>query len=167
MGQLTCLFIPRTRGAQGVGDRNTADAPATCGIKAYSTFSNNELTLQASVKTSTGGTYDLGYALLVNNRPGGSLIIQDNGQPAYEDKYNDVVVALSANYENLSNAAAEIEKDQEKQIVDFKQTVTLPDGVKLDDCSLVVFALKQNGNDIDIDNAVRFPLGGSVDYIYN
>ena len=144
-----------------------ADAPATCGIKANSTFANSELTLQASVKTSTGGTYDLGYALLVNNRPGGSLIIQDNGQPAYEDKYNDVVVALSANYENLSNAAAEIEKDQEKQIVDFKQTVTLPDGVKLDDCSLVVFALKQNGNDIDIDNSVRFPLGGSVDYIYN
>jgi hypothetical protein len=38
---------------------------------------------------------------------------------------------------------------------------------KLSDCTLVVFALKQNGNDIDIDNAVRFPLGGSVDYILN
>ena len=29
MGQPACLFIPRTRGAQGVGDGNTADAPET------------------------------------------------------------------------------------------------------------------------------------------
>lgn len=136
-----------------------ADAPATCGIKASSTFSDNKLTLQASVKTSTGGTYDLGYALLVNNL--------DGGAGAYEDKYHNVVIALSANYENLSNAAAEIAKDQEKQIVNFTQEVTIPEGAKLDDCSLVVFALKQNGSDIDIDNAVRFPIGGSVDYIYN
>ena len=136
-----------------------AEAPATCGIKANSTFAKDELTLQASVKTSTGGTYDLGYALLVNNL--------DGGAGAYEDKYNNVVIALSGNYENLSTAAQELAKDQEKQIVDFKQTVTLPNGAKLEDCSLVVFALKQNGSDIDIDNAVRFPLGGSVEYIYN
>lgn len=136
-----------------------AEAPATCGIKANSTFAKDELTLQASVKTSTGGTYDLGYALLVNNL--------DGGAGAYEDKYNNVVIALSGNYENLSTAAQELAKDQEKQIVDFKQTVTLPDGAKPEDCSLVVFALKQNGSDIDIDNAVRFPLGGSVEYIYN
>ena len=136
-----------------------AEAPATCGIKANSTFAKDELTLQASLKTSTGGTYDLGYALLVNNL--------DGGAGAYEDKYNNVVIALSGNYENLSTAAQELAKDQEKQIVDFKQTVTLPDGAKPEDCSLVVFALKQNGSDIDIDNAVRFPLGGSVEYIYN
>ena len=136
-----------------------AEAPATCGIKANSTFAKDELTLQASVKTSTGGTYDLGYALLVNNL--------DGGAGAYEDKYNNVVIALSGNYENLSTAAQELAKEQEKQIVDFKQTVTLPDGAKPEDCSLVVFALKQNGSDIDIDNAVRFPLGGSVEYIYN
>ena len=144
-----------------------AENPATCGIKASSTFADGVLSFEASVKSSTGGKYDLGYALLVNNRPGGSLIIQNNGQPAYEDKYHNVVIALSANYENLSNAAAEIAKDQEKQIVNFTQEVTIPEGAKLDDCSLVVFALKENGKDIVIDNAVRFPLGGSVDYIYN
>ena len=143
-----------------------ADAPATCGIKASSTFSNNQLTIQASVKTSTGGKYDLGYALLVDNCPGGSNAIV-NGQPAYEEKYNNTVLALSGNYENLSSAAQELAKDQEKQIVDYTQTVTLPEYAKLSDCTLVVFALKQNGNDIYIDNAVKFPLGGSVDYIYN
>jgi hypothetical protein len=143
-----------------------AENPATCGIKATSTFSNNTLTLQASVKTSTGGKYDLGYALLVDNCPGGSNAVV-NGQPAYEEKYNNTVLALSGNYENLSSAAQELAKDQEKQIVDYTQTVTLPEYAKLSDCTLVVFALKQNGNDIDIDNAVRFPLGGSVDYILN
>jgi hypothetical protein len=141
-----------------VFDRIT-DNPATCGIKASSTFSDGTLSLQASLTTSTGGKYDLGYALLVDGL--------DGGTGAYEKVYNKVVVALSGNYEFLSSAAQELVKDQEAKIVDFTQKVQLPSGAKVSDCSIAVFALKQNGNDVNIDNAVVFPLGGSVDYVRN
>lgn len=136
-----------------------AENPATCGIKASSTFADGVVSLEASVKTSTGGKYDLGYALLVDNLPGGT--------GAYEDVYNNVVIKLSGNYEIFSTAAKTLTNDQEAKIVELTQTVELPVAAKLSDCSLVVFALKENGKDIVIDNAVRFPLGGSVDYIYN
>ena len=76
-------------------------------------------------------------------------------------------MAISGNYEYLSTAAQELEMNQEAKIVDLSQSVGLPSSAKASDCSLVVFALKQNGNDVDIDNVVKFPLGGSVDYIYN
>lgn len=136
-----------------------AENPATCGIKASSTFADGVLSFEASVKSSTGGKYDLGYALLVDNLPGGT--------GAYEDVYNNVVIALSGNYEIFSTAAKTLTKDQEAKIVELTQKVDLPAAAKLSDCSLVVFALKENGKDIVIDNSVRFPLGGSVDYIYN
>ena len=136
-----------------------ASNPATCGIKATSTYADGMLSLQASLTTSTGGRYDLGYALLVNGL--------DGGAGAYEDVYNNAVLALSGNYETLSTAAKDLAKNQEAKIVDLTQKLDLPAGAKLSDCSLVVFALKQDGNDVDIDNAVRFPLGGSVDYIRN
>ena len=136
-----------------------AESPATCGIKASSTYADGTLALQASLTTSTGGKYDIGYALLVDGLDGGS--------GAYEDKYNKVVIALSGNYENLSSAAKDLAKDQEAKIVDLSQKVELPSSAKVSDCSIAVFALKQNGNDVDIDNAVVFPLGGSVDYIRN
>ena len=45
--------------------------------------------------------------------------------------------------------------------------MTLPEGAKIEDLSVVVFALKQNGDDVAIDNIVRFPAGGSVEYAYN
>ena len=136
-----------------------AENPATCGIKASSSFADGVVSLEASVKTSTGGKYDLGYAVLVDNLPGGT--------GAYEDVYNNVVKAISGNYETFSTAAKTLTKDQEVKIVEFAQEVELPAAAKLSDCSVVVFALKENGKDIVIDNAVRFPLGGSVDYIYN
>lgn len=136
-----------------------ADNPATCGIKASSTYVDGVLSLQASLTTSTGGKYDLGYALLVNGL--------DGGVGAYEEVYNNAVIALSGNYEYLSTAAQDLVKDQEAKIVDITQNVEIPASAKLGNCSLVVFALKQNGNDVNIDNAVRFPLGGSVDYIRN
>lgn len=136
-----------------------ANNPATCGIKASSTYADGVLSLQANLTTSTGGKYDLGYALLVNGL--------DGGASAYEDVYNNTVIALSGNYEYLSTAAQDLVKDQEAKIVDLTQNLELPASADLSDCSLVVFALKQNGDDVDIDNAVRFPLGGSVDYIRN
>lgn len=141
-----------------VFDRIT-DNPATCGIKASSTYVDGVLSLQASLTSSTGGKYDIGYALLVDGL--------DGGAGAYEKVYDNTVVAISGNYEYLSTAAQELEMNQEAKIVDLSQSVGLPSSAKVSDCSIAVFALKQNGNDVNIDNAVVFPLGGSVDYVRN
>ena len=136
-----------------------ADNPATCGIKASTTYANGALSIEASVATSTGGTYDLGYAVLVDGLNGGAS--------AYESVYNNVVVFINGNYEYLSKDAKELAKDQEAKILNLTKEVPLPSAAKIEDCSVVVFALKENGNDVDIDNVVKFPLGGSVDYIRN
>lgn len=135
-----------------------ADVPASCGIKASSTYEGGRLSISANVKSSTGGKYDIGFAVLKDNCvPGGS---------AYEDEYDNVVIALSGNYELMSANAFELQKDAESAAASQEVTINIAEADK-DDYSVVVFALKQNGSDVDIDNIVKFPLGGSVDYVYN
>lgn len=137
-----------------------ADAPATCGIKASNTYSPGQISLTASVKTSTGGKYDLGYAIVQNGC--------DGGADAYEEVYDNVVVAISGNYEFLSDSAVDLAKDEERQIVNHQgQSYTLPDSGNLSDYSVVFFALKKVGDDVNIDNVVKMPLNSSVDYVYN
>lgn len=134
-----------------------ADAPATCGIRASSSVADGKLSFSAKIKSSTGGRYDIGFAVLRDNcAPGAG---------AYEEKYDNVVVALTGNYENLSNSAFDLAEDGESAV--SSNEVNLPEGAKIEDYSVVVFALKQNGEDVDIDNIVRFPAGGSVEYAYN
>lgn len=136
-----------------------ADAPTSCGIRASSALSGDKLTVSASVKTSTGGKYDIGFAILRDNCiPGAG---------AYEDEYDNVVVTLTGNYENMSTAAVELQKDQESGVVQHDITFAVASGAKLSDYSLVVFALKQVGNEVNIDNIIRLPLNASADYEYN
>lgn len=137
-----------------------AQNPTTCGIKAAASFSEGVLTLNAWLKTSTGGKYDIGYALLEDDC--------DGGAEAYEDEYDNVVKAISANYEFMSSAAKELQKDQEHKFVELSQNVGIASGADLSKFSLAVFALKQSGNKVVIDNVVELPInGGNVDYIYN
>ena len=75
------------------------------------------------------------------------------------------MVGLSGNYENLSTSAFDLAKDAESAVSSHE--MTLPEGAKIEDFSVVVFALRQDGDDVDIDNIVRFPAGGSVEYAYN
>ena len=134
-----------------------ASSPATCGIQASSSVADGKLSFSAKIKSSTGGRYDIGFAVL-----------RDNCQPgagAYEDVYHNVVVGLSGNYENLSTSAFDLAKDAESAVSSHE--MTLPEGAKIEDFSVVVFALRQDGDDVDIDNIVRFPAGGSVEYAYN
>lgn len=137
-----------------------AQNPATCGIKANCSYQGGTLTINATIKSSTGGKYDAGYALLKDNCPGG------NG--AYEDEYNNVALAISGNYQYMSDSAAQVEKDTEKQFVFSDLEVKIPQEDNLEDYSVVVFALKEIANKVVIDNVVEMPLvGGSVDYILN
>ena len=136
-----------------------ASCPTSCGIKASSSYSAGSLSVSAQVKSSTGGRYDIGFAVLRDNCiPGGS---------AYEDVYNNVVVGVSGNYEVMSSSAFELLKDGESSSVTQSVKLEVPAGVSQDDYSVVVFALKQSGGDIVIDNIVSFPVNGSVDYAYN
>lgn len=135
------------------------DAPATCGIQASSAYADGKLSFEAKIKSSTGGRYDIGFAVL-----------RDNcipSQAANEDKYNNVVVAISGNYENMSVSAFDLEKDGESAASSNEMPFTVPEDAVMEDLSVVVFALRQNGDDVDIDNIVRFPVGGSVEYAYN
>ena len=135
-----------------------AEFPTSCGIKASSVYADGEVTITANVKSSTGGKYDVGYALLRDNCiPGDS---------AYEDVYDNVVLALSGNYELMSQDAFNLQKDAESESVTKSVTVDIP-ADDMANYSTVVFVLKQDGNDIYTDNVVKFPLGESVDYQYN
>jgi len=136
-----------------------ADAPATCGIQASSSLAEGKLSFSAKIKSSTGGRYDIGFAVLRDNCAPGS--------GAYEDVYHNVVVGLSGNYEKLSTSSFDLAKNAESAASSNEIDFSLPEGAKIEDFSVVVFALKQNDDDVDIDNIVRFPVGGSVEYAYN
>ena len=138
-----------------------SDSPATCGIKAEVAYSNGKISVKASVKTSTGGKYDIAYALLKNNCPGGAVPY------FYESEYHNVVKGVSGNYEFMSTAAKQIAKDQEQEILDLTFDYPIPESDNLSDYSVAFYALKEVGNKIEIDNAVRLALGTSVDYVYN
>ena len=133
--------------------------PATCGIKADCSYAGDTFSLNATVKTSSGGKYDIGYALLKDNCPG--------GKGTHEDEYNNVVLAISGNYQYMSDKAAQVEMNAEKQFV-FNDTIRIPSEDNLREYSVAVFALKEVGNKVVIDNVVKMPLvDGSVDYVLN
>ena len=134
--------------------------PTTCGIKANSSYSNGVLTLNAWLKTSTGGKYDIGYALLEDDC--------DGGAGAYEEEYDNVVRAISGNYEFMSTAAMDLQKNEEHKFVELSQNVTLSSEAAVGKYSIAFFALKRVGTKDVIDNVVKMPIdGGNVDYIYN
>ena len=67
-----------------------ADWPATCGIKLSSSESNGAITVNAELNSSTGGEYDVAFALL---RDG--IYIADGTET--DKTYNHVVSAATAN----------------------------------------------------------------------
>ena len=165
-GLPTCLYDLDVRSGDRAYDEiesiifnRIANSPATCGIQASSSFADGKLSFQAKIKSSTGGRYDVGFAVLWNN------CIPT--QTANEDKYNNVVFALSGNYEKMSVSAFDLNKDGESAVCSNEMAFSVPEDASLEDFSIVVFALRQDGNDVIIDNIVRFPVGESVEYVYN
>lgn len=142
---------------EGIIYDRLANSPATCGIKASSSYQNGQLTVSARIKSSTGGKYDIGFAIL-----------KDNCVPkttAYEDVYNNVVIAMTGNYVNMSTSRFDLVKDAESSEV--SQSITMTVGENLSEYSVVAYALKENNGKVVIDNIVELPFNGSVDYVYN
>lgn len=134
--------------------------PATTGIKATSTVDGDNVKVTASVKASASGTYDLGCALICDNLPGDGS--------TYEEVYNNAVRNVSANYRFMSGDAFTLNSGDEKTGI----AVNGGEGIKFEtarkkDYSLVLFTLVKDGDKTRIDNCVKFPLGESVDYVYN
>ena len=136
-----------------------ADYPATCGIKVSTKVdaSSNVADITAELTTSTGGKYDLGMVLLLNNQ----IIATGTNDGG---KYSHIVKATTGNFLRHSSATVkELEKDGKMMLT---QQLSLP-SYSVEDLSVAVFAIIPDGNASRIDNIVEVKLGESVDYNLN
>ena len=136
--------------------------PATCGVAIRSTeLQGTTLKIRAAMTSSTGGEYDMGYILLVDNQPysGGTI---ESGV------YNDIVFGHSSNLVAMNNqtkftATADQEVEKEWTIENFPASVFAAEDVRI-----LVYALSKTANRENIiDNLTHCPLGGSMDYLLN
>lgn len=153
--------------AEGSNDRSVNDIqslvlkqlteyPAMTGIKAASSVSGNTLKVDAVVKASSKGKFDLGMAILKDN-------CATSSSEAFETVYNDVVLSISGNYYGMSSDGSfELEADAEKKIT-REWTNDILSSADVKDCSVVLFTLTSYGNKVVIDNAVRFKVGEGID----
>ena len=134
-----------------------AEFPATCGIKLSSAYDaeTGMIDINAELTSSTGGEYDLGFAILLNDQviPSGT---NDDG------KYSHIVRAATGNYYMYSTAIQSVEKDGK---LSFSQSVASSGDVS--DLSVVAFALVKHTEAARIDNIVEAKVGETIDYVYN
>lgn len=132
--------------------------PARTGIKATSEVNGGVLTVNAVVKASAAGKYDLGMAVLRD----GCIPSSD----AQEEVYNDVVLSISGNfYAMSSDGAFTLEADAEKMVGKTWESDILKSDAS--GCRVVLFTLYERDGKVIIDNAVDFKVGESVEYRYN
>ncbi len=136
-----------------------ADYPATCGIKLDTDWdaAESKLSVAAELCTSKGGTYELGFAILLNNQ------IYEQGTNE-GGKYTHIVCAATDNFIRLTSAAEAVAKDGR---ISRTMSVTLPDNMAIKNFSVVAFALIEDGKNVRIDNIVEVDAGKSIDYQYN
>ena len=130
--------------------------PATCGVKIESTtLVGNTLTIEAAMTSATGGEYELGYAVLLDNQYYG-------GGTAIDGMYSDIVVAFSNNFLEMTsakiNTVANIERTKSFTVTDLKYT-------DAQNMRVVVFALSKLNGEVVVDNANVCKVGESADYM--
>lgn len=134
-----------------------SSAPAGTGIKAESVVENGKVTVNATVKASQAGTYDLGIAILRD----------DQRAVNYEGRtevYDDVVTMISGNFYAMSSDAFDLASGEEIKI---EKVCEHPDITPGSTCRVVLFTLTEKDGKPIIDNAVDFKIGESIDYRYN
>ena len=129
--------------------------PATCGVKIESTkLEGTTLTIEAAMTSVTGGEYEFGYAVLLDNQ-------YYDGGTAVNGIYNDIVVAKSDNFlemgQNKITTVADVERTKTFVIEDVKYNDT-------ENMRVVVFVLTKRNGMVIVDNANVCKLGGSADY---
>lgn len=141
--------------------------PATCGVKISSTKrevmaggenSKSTITIEAEVTSSTGGTYDLGYILLLDNQSYSS-------GTSIDGMYHDIICAFSSNVIAMSDQRFTLSKGESKS-----KSFTIegfPAQYSDKDLRVVVFALSQRDGKTINDNLAVCQMGGSADYELN
>lgn len=143
--------------------------PATCGIRISSKLeTNGNVSVEAGLTSDKGGSYDLGYALLMDG-----LYYEGGYTPNNDGRYDDVVVGISGNYmtflqSNGFNVSANEEKTESWLFDKSKNHMCIEiNESNKKSCRVVVFALRlENGKTI-IDNIAECPLGETLDYVLN
>lgn len=136
-------------------EEHLRDYPATCGVKISSTkLEGKRLTIDAAMTSSVAAEYELGYAVIVDNQ-------YYSGGTAIDGIYNDIVVAVSENFNTMTDTkfAAKAKEEVTKSFVVENLAYTDPSVMRI-----VVFALtKQNGK-VMVDNANVCSVGKSAPY---
>lgn len=136
------------------------DYPATCGIKISSKYdaANSTIKVNASLKSSVGGSYELAYVLVADG-----LIAPQTGA---DDKYvhNNTVLAVSGNF--LGGATKfTLGSGEEHKANEF----TIQNAKNLDPAKtrVIVYAIVKDGSAQIINNIAECGINSSVDYIEN
>ena len=136
-----------------------AEYPATCGLKLTTEYDADAKVINASAEltSSTGGSYDMGMVLLLNNQ-----IVQ--GGTNEGGRYSHIVRASTGNFFMYSSESlTKVEKDGK---MTFSQQIPVGN-YKLSDLSVVAFALVPDGEGARMDNIVEVKAGESADYQLN
>ncbi len=157
-------FISGVKDAENVKKNITEQIskyPATCGVKiTQATLSGKTLTVKASLKSETGGSYDLGCVLLEDG-----LQYASGTEPS--GVYSNVMRGLAGSFNYYNKATAvDVAADGEihKEFTIEGLTVANPNN-----CRVVVFALVRLSNGQTItDNAAVCRVGESMNaYVLN
>ena len=136
-----------------------SEYPASCGLKLSTEYDAAAKVINASAEltSSTGGSYDMGMVLLLNNQ-----IVQ--GGTNEDGRYSHIVRASTGNFFMYSSESlTKVDKDGKMTF-----ELQIPAGnYKLSDLSVVAFALVPDGDGARMDNIVEVKAGESVDYILN
>lgn len=150
--------------------------PATCGIKIseVKTEIRNEngqdvayLVAKVSLKTSTGGKYDLAGAVM---RDGLSYDVQGVYSANNDGVYDEVVLNLTNNFLRYNaQTGVELKKDEEhsQEIAFSFGTANLPSEAELAKYRVAVWAHHSTDQGSRMDNITECAYGKSVDYLLN
>lgn len=144
-----------------------AESPATCGIRISSvTVEGSDLKVKASMKTSTGGKYDLACAVL---RDG--LAYAAEGVSSLDNKgiFDEVVVNLTPNFLRYNpETGRQLAKDEEYSTeFAFSFGEAVPSEAELAAFRVVVYAHRATESGSTMDNIAECAYGKSVDYKLN
>lgn len=104
--------------------------PATCGIKASVSRNGDNVNVEATLKSSKGGKYELVYAFLMDN-------LTWNDSASLEDVYNYTVRAISPNYMKFTDTAFTLGAGE---TYDGNYAFEVDSTIKSVDCHVVVYA---------------------------
>lgn len=133
--------------------------PATCGIKVNTSYNSSmgEITVDAALKSSLGGEYDLVYVLVTDG------LTASGGN---ETSYDYTVRAISNNYLSMSTDGRFTVKANEEHTA---ATFSISNAKNLNPATsrVVVYALRKVDDAYMVDNITECSINGSIDYLYN